>query len=211
MQQEKHLAYHYLLDAFKEGCPLCYLAKKSASRYIDNLLYEHVNDARTRQKIRKAMGFCNKHAWQIQKSGEALGISIICEDLLRLSAGKLGESKNIKHKTTMCPACDEERMTEKRYALTLIENMQEQELINVYENEFGLCLPHLSIIIEICKDPKTVKKIKDTELKKVGALIKELEELQRKYDYRFSKEVVGEEGTAWIRAIEKLTGKEGAF
>ena len=211
MRREKHSAYFNLLDAFKEGCPLCYLAKRSASRYIDNLLYEHVNDPQIRQKLRKTMGFCNKHAWQMQKSGEALGISIIYEDLLKVLAAKLENAKSIRSEGDICPACDQQKMSEKRYTLIFIENMLDHELLNTYINSFGLCLPHLSMVIERCKDAKTIKKIKDIELKKIDALIKELEELQRKYDYRFSKEIIGKEGTAWIRVIEKITGKEGVF
>jgi len=210
MRQERHLAYFNLLDAFKEGCPLCYLVQKTASRYVDNLLYEQVNDPQTRQKIRKAKGFCNKHAWQIQKTGEALGISIIYEDLLKLSTAELhGERK--KDKTIICLICHEERMTEKRNISILIENIQDHDLIETYESSFGLCLPHLSMVFENKRDNQAIKKIKNIELKKIDHLIEELEKLQQKYDYRFSKEVMGKEGTAWIRAIEKLNGKEGVF
>jgi hypothetical protein len=36
-------------------------------------------------------------------------------------------------------------------------------------------------------------------------------EFHRKHDYRFSKEKFGKEGDSWIRAIEKMIGKEGVF
>ena len=40
-------------------------------------------------------------------------------------------------------------------------------------------------------------------------MVGELEEIQRKHDYRFSNEDFGKEGDAWIRSIEKMVGKEG--
>lgn len=211
MRREKHSVYFNLLDAFREGCPLCYLANKSASRYLDNLLYEHVTDPQTRQQIKKAMGFCNKHAWQLQKSGESLGISIIYEDLLKVLEGELGEIRSIKRTDDLCPACEQKKAAENRYASTFIESMTDQEFINAYENAFGLCRPHLAMVIEKCKSEKTVQKIIAIELDKIDALIKELKELQRKYDHRFSKEKIGKEGNSWIRAIEKINGKEGVF
>jgi len=49
------------------------------------------------------------------------------------------------------------------------------------------------------------------EAAKVKSIIEELKEFERKHDYRFSKEKFGKEGDSWIRAIEKLIGKEGVF
>ena len=41
----KHTAYFNLVDAFrKEGCPICYLIKKSVHQSMDTFLYENVND-----------------------------------------------------------------------------------------------------------------------------------------------------------------------
>jgi len=47
------------------------------------------------------------------------------------------------------------------------------------------------------------------ESQKIGNLRKELDEFERKHDYRFTKEGFGKEGDSWIRAIEKMIGKEG--
>ena len=38
----------------------------------------------------------------------------------------------------------------------------------------------------------------------------ELDEFIRKNDYRFMSEGFGSEGDAWIRAIERLSGADGA-
>ena len=211
MRQERHSTYFDLIDAFREGCPLCFLIKESVNHYLDNLLYEHVNDPQTRKKIRKSTGFCNKHAWQMQRSGEALGLAILYEDISKCFAFELEGNKSSKNAAALCPACDQERTTEKRYLSILIRNMRDNEFVSIYEASFGLCRPHLSMAIEGCKDVKMINKIKDIELNNIAALIGELKELQRKYDYRFSKEKIGKEGTAWIRAIEKMTGKEGVF
>jgi len=73
--------------AFKQpGCPLCHLRYQAAQRYLRNLLWENVNDAEIRGHLVRALGFCPGHAWQLQRTEEALwadglGTGIIYEDL----------------------------------------------------------------------------------------------------------------------------------
>lgn len=74
-----------------------------------------------------------------------------------------------------------------------------------------MCLPHLLTLLKLCKDTKISAKILKIEAAKVKSIIEELKEFERKHDYRFSKEKFGKEGDSWIRAIEKLIGKEGVF
>jgi hypothetical protein len=77
--------YFELLDACDQpGCPVCRLAQRSVQSYLDILFYENVNDGGIRQRLRRSMGFCNLHAWQILETGvgDALGVSMIYHDIL---------------------------------------------------------------------------------------------------------------------------------
>jgi hypothetical protein len=65
--------------------------------------------------------------------------------------------------------------------------------------------------IKKCKNRKFISEIIGIEAIKLEGLIVELKEFHRKHDYRFSKERIGKEGDSWIRAIEKMIGKEGVF
>jgi hypothetical protein len=79
----------YLLRAFRqEGCSLCRLKLCSESRYIQSFLWEFVNDGDVRVRLRRSLGYCHVHAWQLQETeqnmfGGGLGTGIVYEDLTR--------------------------------------------------------------------------------------------------------------------------------
>lgn len=73
--------------AFQQpGCPLCYLRNQTAQRYLRRFLWENVNDVESRTHLVRSLGFCPLHAWQLQRTEEALyadglGTGIVYEDL----------------------------------------------------------------------------------------------------------------------------------
>ena len=229
--KEKHLNYFNLLDALKEGCPICYLVRASTHKFMENLLYEHVNDPGMRKNLRSSLGFCNKHSWELQKFGDSLAFSIIYEDLIAIVAHRLEKSSKsfksvralfaellqekerhyFKKRKNACPVCKVAAETERNYISEFIDYFNEPELHNIFKDSFGLCLPHLLQVLEKCKNEKLFNSIKSIELEKLSILIKELKEFQRKCDYRFSKEGYGKEKDSWIRAVEKMIGEEGVF
>jgi hypothetical protein len=218
----KHTPYYNLLDAIKEkGCPICFLVVKNTHKFMDDFLYESVNDPGLRKEIRESYGFCNRHAWQLQKFGDGFGVSIVYKDLAQLIDKKLGKINNLpalikdlnksRKLKNNCMFCKQERDVENRYASVFIENFMDPELKHHYKNSFGFCIPHLLTTINKFKNRKAIEEITAIESEKISGLIAELSEFQRKHDYRFSKEGFGKEGDSWIRAIEKLEGKEGVF
>ncbi len=229
---EKHTSYFNILDALKEdGCSICSLVKKTIRKVMEDFLYENVNDPGSRKEIRKSIGFCNTHAWQLQRLGDGLGSSIIYEDLINIALSRL-EKVTLRRKNAedflkeflkehkryyyqkpnkVCPLCKTKREVEERYILTFIEGLQEEEFYSSFKDSFGLCLSHLLGVLKKCKEGKTAGLILRIELGKMRSLIGELKEFQRKHDYRFSHEGFGKEGDSWIRAIEKMVGKDGMF
>ncbi|QGP93801.1 hypothetical protein MGLY_32240 [Neomoorella glycerini] len=77
-------AYIQLETALKKpGCPICTIAKETGRRYLDNLLYEYVNDPLIRSCIEASWGFCQQHTRELMDfSIYSLGIAIINEGLL---------------------------------------------------------------------------------------------------------------------------------
>jgi len=227
----KHTPYFNLVDAFKEeGCPICHLIKKSIHQSMDSFLYENINDLGARKDIRSALGFCNKHAWQLRQFGDGFGLSIIYQDLIGLLLGKItavnGNSidgkaikkianatdiKRFKKINDNCDYCAKQGEVEKRYVSVLLENFYEPELHIAFETSFGLCFPHILMAIDRSTDKQIASDIIKTEAGKLKKLSEELQEFNRKHDYRFSKEGFGKEGNSWMRAIEKMIGKEGIF
>jgi len=70
------------------GCPICRLQREAERRYLENLLWENVNDPATREQWVAGMGFCPRHAYALQRLeqqryGDGLGNAILYEDLLQ--------------------------------------------------------------------------------------------------------------------------------
>jgi len=106
---DTHLAYHALCRALQaDGCPICRLSTDAVNRYFETLLYEAVNDPPTREAIRKAGGFCQRHAWQLLTQGDALGVSIIWNDVLTDHLRWMQTKswwRRLSRCMTPCPAC----------------------------------------------------------------------------------------------------------
>ncbi|MFH1238891.1 MAG: DUF6062 family protein [bacterium] len=224
----KHTAYFNLLDVLKEsGCAICSLIKKSVHKSMDSFLYEQINDSGVRKEIRESLGFCNRHAWQLQKFGDGLGLSIIYRYLSELLIDKMDkkvgqktlikkllqdkEIRNFQKIQNTCRVCKGVKEVERRYIGVFIDNFEDAEFQFAFKNSFGLCLPHLLTVLRLCKERKVSVGVLKIELVKIKSIIEELKEFERKYDYRFSGEKFGKGGDSWIRAIEKLAGKEDVF
>jgi hypothetical protein len=218
----KHSTYFNLLEALKEGCPICFLVKKATHKFMDDFLYESVNDPGVRENIKASCGFCNRHAWQLQEFGDGFGQAIVYSDLMNIvlkQLKKADESLSIKELLKridpgvtakgICMFCKQEKDAEERYISVFWESFDDSEFNFHYKNSFGLCLSHLALAFKKCRNKKFAKNLIDIEAVKFSGLIAELKEFMRKHDYRFSKEKFGKEGDSWIRTIEKFIGKEG--
>lgn len=124
------MAYYRLLEAFKtKGCPVCLLTENSIHRYMQSLLYESVNNPGVRRKLREGGGFCNNHAWSLKDMGDALGQSLIYEDLLQntLNIIKKVDKNTLSLKSNTgyekkCIICELRETTENRLIYTIIRS-----------------------------------------------------------------------------------------
>ena len=239
MDKHKSASYHDLREALQEpGCPVCRLALRVVARYLDNLLYENVNDPGVRHAIREARGFCNVHAWELQKLGGALGIAIIHRDILEtlvriLEAGRYRAPHLLSprrmqamlngdpsHSATTevvtalssqapCPACRHRQEMEDIYLHTLLEHLSDPEWEALYRASAGLCLPHFRRALEVVSDERIYRILVQAQRYIWRHLIDELGEVIRKHDYRYIDEPWGTERDAWIRAIAQVVGQPG--
>lgn len=200
-------SYYELLDAMEErGCPVCSLLETYTDKYIENLLYENVNDVNLRAKLISAGGFCREHSKKILRfgyKGYALGISIMCKDIIDAyyealnTQGKLSSSKR-------CLICEVVGEVENRLLEELIRNIKGQEFYKAYRDSDGLCISHLSRLLALSRDREVSDIFLELTASKLKALSDQLSEFIRKQDYRFKEEPIGIEGDSWIRAIEIL-------
>lgn len=224
------LTFYKLEEALsKDGCAICRLAQEGVEAFLDDLIYERVNDYGTRDAIIKAGGFCNRHAWQLVELGGALGIAIIYENLTQV-AMKTIRSKSDgwekagllrgRHKKNgealraalapkaACPACVQERDVENLYLEALVSALSSDEIDHLLHPGNALCLPHFRQALRLPMSETAYRKLLDWEFSALEKIDGELKEFIRKNDYRFADEPMGREGDSWSRAVALINGEK---
>lgn len=213
--QKDPVAYN-LEQALEEGsCPVCRCLAAATTRYLANLLYEFVNDPKTRDHLRAAGGFCREHSWALQQMGDPLAHSIIYADLiegylaaLQQTGGILrrGSTSSVPEHERRCPVCREEEETENRYVTGLLAVLRDKAFREKYQTAGGLCLPHFQAVYDQARDGKIQAFLTQVQSERLSQLSSELKEFIRKSDYRFADELPGTERDAWIRAVRFWVG-----
>lgn len=218
----KDMMYFDLSDACAEpGCPVCRISLKSVRSYLNSIMSGYVNNSTIRAKLRKAHGFCNKHAWWLHDGyGSVLGIAIIQHDIVKnvldtINIPFRGRSTRkrarnlLKHlrPSAECPACVHRREMEDIAIHTLLKYISDKDLTVALANSSGICLPHFLRALELVQNADTLKQLVDLEQRALAKLRDELAEFIRKNDYRFMGEGFGKEGNSWLRAISIISGE----
>ncbi len=201
--------YSDILEAFAaEGCPVCSLVERDTRRALDALMYESVNDPKTRERIRRARGFCARHVEMLIENPSVLGLAIIGADLVGEAMARLEErpARWKQAPAPACPACERARQWETDTLTTLAAAAGNADLRAGYAASGGLCLPHLDRVLHLAA-PADRAWIAETERQILDALRAHLREVIRKSDYRFQDEPAGEEAGSWRRALWKLAGR----
>lgn len=149
----RHSHFYDLLDALaRPGCALCTLAAGARWRYLDSLAYENVNDPGVREKLRAALGFCNRHAWYfVERVRDVFGAAIIYRDVLHAVQRRAadGPSPDPFSPSGPCVACVAERITVDGAIETLADAIQEPDLRAAFLESEGLCAPHLRRVLTL--------------------------------------------------------------
>lgn len=225
-----------LLDAFAEsGCPICRLGLRSVDRFLDAMNYDSVNDPAFRKQLNDARGFCNIHAYQWLENAFVLGtaeiyrdvIATIATDLRGLSqhapgmaarlSSLLGSSDTgsrpepVSAATASCPACAHLAETEQVLTRTLVQELQKPEFRERYEHSSGLCRPHLGPALEAAPSAAVFDTLRDAAVRQEERLVRQMDEIIRKHDYRYRDEAAGEERGAAHRAVAHAIGARNAL
>lgn len=224
-QPEKHMPFFRVVEAFQQskGCALCDLESKGMHRFFEALLYEYVNDPGVRAQLVRSKGYCNRHAHQLLGFGDGLGTAILYEELVKkfveylsnLEGTVPGLLKRIdagqwRNRST-CPACKAQMEDRARHVEVLAEWFGDEEMKTAFDASPGLCVPHFHMSLDAIRNDGHRKHLVEVQLVKFEALVTDLEEFQRKNDYRFRDEGFGKEADAWLRAVRMLAGAENVF
>lgn len=200
-------------------CPICRFVDAGMGQYIDLLFFERVTDVATRETIRKARGFCRYHARRVSDQADALGTAIIMKDVLindlrdidagvydRVASGgpfsRLFDSGGAPDRS-LCPLCVREQEIEELTTDRLLEGLADQEFVADFRRSDGLCVPHFRLAFSRGRDNAQWSVVVDTERSALERLAATLDELARKFDYRFRQEArPEEESKSWRRALD---------
>lgn len=198
---DEHTIYHNLLEAMEQtGCPVCRLSRQAVASYLDHLLYADVNSIERRAEIRAAQGFCATHASALVSIGRALGIAIICKDvidnLLRALPSATGEP---------CPACTYYTTMEEVYIGGFAKHLSSPSFQSSVVGSEGLCLTHFRMALTESGEGGRRQFLIQQQTDRWQSLSVELGEYIRKNDYRFRSEGFGAESNAWERALDAIS------
>lgn len=212
----KDVIIYNLEQALGDGeCPLCRCLAEATKRYLTNLLYEFVNDPRTRDQLRAAGGFCHKHSWVLQRMGDPLAHSIIYADLIDYFCSELDQTSGLlrgglsllgAEKERACVVCQEEAAMEDRYVDGLLGAIRENTFRDKYREAGYLCLPHFRAAYDRARNKEGRAFLVEVQRERLSRLSAELKEFIRKSDYRYAHELPGTERDAWIRAVRFWVG-----
>jgi hypothetical protein len=190
------------------GCPLCRIEHDAVLKYIGSLFYEQVNDFNLRDRLRDSLGFCREHAYFAvdELPGNALGIAIIYQDLLKFAMHHLNDPKGASSPKRRCPACEQRDLNMMRTLSELAKHIDDEAMSSALKKSEGLCLFHMRHALRHTRVPSKRSLLLSIEEEILGKLRQELTEYVRKNDYRFAKEAFGQERDSWRRAVGIVAG-----
>ena len=215
-------------------CPVCRLTLQAVDRLLHQLSLEQVNEIETRQDLRAAGGFCNRHTYMWAALHDALGTAIIYEDLLRevgrriergdflpRRAGLFGRAQPANDTFAPCPLCLRQTEVEQRIVADFAEGFAGQpRLRQAYAAPpvSGLCLPHYRAAVARLENADG-EELGQLQRQKLAATQARLRQIIEKMDAgrklsevqaeeRAAARAIGDERESLARAVWQMAGLE---
>jgi len=205
------------------GCAVCRLAAYTERRFLDNLLYERVNDPHTREDLRSSWGFCPRHAWMLPAHrSPVLGVAILYQDLLQTLRARLEawsrsvgtrplsrRARALLTPAAACPACAHRTRMEEVYLASLLDHLEDPEVGAALSGPAPLCLPHFLRAVVLAGSPRVRLRLVELYAEALSRLEQDVAELVRKHDHRFRGEgFTPSQASSWLRALELFSGRD---
>lgn len=209
----KHLMFFQLREAMASpGCPVCRQADAAVDSAIGSLLHELVNDLAVRARLVESSGLCHEHAWRLVGHTDALGTALLHRELVvrlrgRVQAGPRSWAERGERGRRPCPMCETRDDSAGRAIETLLAHIGEEPLRDAFAASDGLCAAHFGRAMAVRGVRREVlEALSAAQDQCLQRLQWQLDELIRKFDYRFRQEARGDESTSWIRAVATISG-----
>jgi len=198
---ERHSLFFELKDACETNyCPVCFLLNRKERQHIESVFYEHVNDPVIRKKLRKSQGLCQNHVRLFLKYGDALGLTILAQDLVV----NLIENQSLKMKPSACPFCLSNEMREERLAQAVVEYLDLNEFWQALEKSVGLCLRHFRLIERLSQKKEAKLKLLNFQKKKFAQQEKLLVSFIRNNNFAVSHDEITDAEAQCYQLVWKL-------
>lgn len=211
----KNMIYFELSDHMKNDCcPICSLVVKRSKQAMDGFLYESVNDGSLQERIKKSRGICNFHSRMLKGFGDPLAHAILYHFLLEQAILDL-ESMNPKkmsmyQRRDTCMFCERSKESETAYLDEFLKGYSHEDFREKYRHGGLLCMPHLGMLIAKDVKQQYIKRIIADTSAKYKDLMLDLQEIQRKNDYRYMHEPWTEkQKMAWQKAVDVINDSAG--
>jgi hypothetical protein len=214
------------------ACPVCRFVGQGMKQHVDTLFYELVTDVPTRQAIRDARGFCRRHARVVSLQADALGTTLIMEDVLsndlrdlmggqydrppviggslsqRLAQGigQIVPGSQARDRRSPCPLCEAEREMDEVAVDGLLQGLGNRDRAEQIRGSAGLCMPHFRLTFERAKESEGWEILLEVQTKALTQLVEQLRKLARTYDHRFRDEARDADPGSWRRALDVTSG-----
>ncbi len=213
----------------KEGCAVCRLVDRAGRSYLDNLLYEQVNDGEAQKEFRNSLGLCELHARRMLGTGDGLGTAILYRTAIRellellprvpnsprsrsplhVLLGCAEDAQAIPEPGEGCMICQAEVDAERRYLNSLVAGAEDGSLENFLDGSATICIRHLSRASALTGGwlPHALIEATEAIIKDISS---DLDQYVRHNDYRFSGEPWGRERDVNRRTVKTLLGWRSA-
>ena len=211
MPFERHTVFYDVWDALgiPDDCPICFLHRRHAHKFMDDLLYENVNNPVLREHLRESLGFCDEGRALAEELHDGQGLSILLASLAHNVALRLRGLKPQLTPERPCPLAESTGEAEARYLRVFVRHYGESDVQKRHEAGFGFCLEHLGVCLSLFEDKDLRLRLCAAEKGKIEHLLAELQLYVDKCCYT-NTSPIGGEANAWIRALRKFRRSETA-
>jgi hypothetical protein len=213
MEQEK------LLKALSLGrCIICSLLGEKELNLLTMWVCE--GEEEVQKQFYKKKRLCNYHFWKLEKRSTHDTMACVTKFLLEQFLSELKDRdeqqirawikdpNNVSDKN-VCPICERLSELERKYIELLVTFMAEKENTILYGKSRGLCVPHFFKVFSFSNDDHIRNLLLDIQKDHINTLLNELREFNRKKGPSLRWERTSDEKISYLRAIEKITGREG--
>lgn len=185
-------------QAKEVDCTFCWLERYSVQRYLTGVANDGVNNVPLRLKLAERGGYCPAHCAEFADIANPLSGAILLEAFLKRRLSRAAAGK--RPRSPDCEACDVARSTERSFSKSVRQHRRSAELQTLLL-ELPLCLHHLERV------SRQVPALRKPLSARHDDLRRDLAELIRKHDYRFSDESVSENEKKSIQRALELFGR----